>query len=417
MAHRDRPGGRPSQEFPPKPPFEEPIPVVRPAVDRREPLTNEEIARYSRHLIIPDVGVEGQERLKAAKVLLVGTGGLGSPLALYLAAAGVGTIGIVDDDVVDASNLQRQIIHGTSDIGRSKLDSAEASIKEINPHVEVVKHATFLTSENALEIIEPYDLVIDGTDNFPTRYLTNDACVLLGKPNVYGSIFRFEGQLAVFWAEEGPCYRCMFPEPPPPGMVPNCAEGGVLGIMAGHIGTAQGIEGIKLIAGIGDPMIGRLGLYDALDQRWTYVKVNKDPDCPVCGENPTVTELIDYEEFCGMPAHDGVVETDLSLVDLEILPTEYAEIAEKPDVILLDVRETHEYEINRIPGSVLIPKDELPGKLAALDPTAEYVVHCLSGVRSLESTELLRGAGFKARSMRGGINAYARQVDPSIPTY
>lgn len=391
--------------------------MVRPAVDRREPLTNDEIGRYSRHLIIPDVGVEGQERLKAAKVLLVGTGGLGSPLALYLAAAGVGTLGIIDNDVVDASNLQRQIIHGTSDIGRSKVDSAEAAIKEINPHVEVRKHDTFLSSENALEIIEPYDVVIDGTDNFPTRYLVNDACVLLGKPNVYGSIFRFEGQLSIFWGEEGPCYRCMFPEPPPPGMVPNCAEGGVLGIMAGHIGTSQGIEAIKLIAGIGDPMIGRLGLYDALEQRWTYVKVNKDPNCPVCSDAPTVTSLIDYEEFCGMPAHDRTVEPQASLADLEILPTEYAEIAEKPDVTLVDVREPHEFEINRIPGSILIPKDELPDKLRDLDPTVEYVVHCLSGARSLESTQLLRSAGYKARSMRGGINAYARQVDPSIPTY
>jgi sulfur-carrier protein adenylyltransferase/sulfurtransferase len=390
--------------------------VVRPVVDRREPLTHAEIARYSRHLIIPDVGMEGQERLKAAKVLLVGTGGLGSPLALYLAAAGVGTIGLVDDDVVDESNLQRQIIHGTSDIGVHKIDSARAKILEINPHVQVVEHRTFITSDNALELIAPYDLVIDGTDNFPTRYLVNDACVLLGKPNVYGSIFRFEGQLSVFWAEEGPCYRCMFPEPPPPGMVPNCAEGGVLGIMAGHIGTAQGIEGIKLIAGIGDPMIGRLGLYDALDQRWTYVKVNKDPDCPVCGDNPTVTELIDYEEFCGVPAHDRE-ETSLDLKDLEILATEYAEIRDKPDVVLIDVREPHEYEINRIPDAILIPKDTLPAKLAELDPTAEYVVHCKTGVRSLESTQLLRGAGFKARSMRGGIVAYARQVDPTIPIY
>ncbi len=392
-------------------------PTGRPVVDRRVPLTNEEIGRYSRHLIIPDVGVEGQERLKAARVLLVGTGGLGSPLALYLAAAGVGTIGLVDDDVVDASNLQRQIIHGTSDIGTHKVESARASILEINPHVEVVEHRTFLTSENASEVIEPYDLVIDGTDNFPTRYLVNDACVLLGKPNVYGSIFRFEGQLSVFYATEGPCYRCMFPEPPPPGMVPNCAEGGVLGIMAGHIGTAQGIEGIKLITGIGRSMVGRLGLYDALEQEWIYVKVNKDPNCPVCGENPTVTTLIDYEAFCGMPAHDGVVETDLSLADLEILPTEYVDIADKPDVVLVDVREEHEYEINQIPGSILIPKDTLPGKLSELDPTTEYIVHCMSGVRSLESTQLLRGAGFKARSMRGGINAYARQVDPSIPTY
>ncbi|MFA9429011.1 molybdopterin-synthase adenylyltransferase MoeB [Egicoccus sp. AB-alg2] len=390
--------------------------MVRPVVDRREPLTNDEIARYSRHLIIPDVGIEGQERLKASKVLLVGTGGLGSPLALYLAAAGVGTIGIVDNDVVDASNLQRQIIHTTSMIGRPKTESAKHAILEINPNVTVEVHETFLTSENALDVIAPYDLVIDGTDNFPTRYLVNDACVLLGKPNVYGSIFRFEGQLSVFWAEEGPCYRCMFPEPPPPGMVPNCAEGGVLGVIPGIIGSSQAIEGIKLLTGIGDPMIGRLGLYDALDQNWMYVKVNKDPDCPVCGEHPTVTELIDYEEFCGVPAHDRVEEFE-TLAELEILPTEYAEIAEKPDVVLLDVREPHEYEINRIPDAVLIPKDSLPGKLAELDETKEYVVHCKSGVRSMESTQLLRGAGFKARSMRGGINAYARQVDPSIPVY
>lgn len=389
---------------------------IAPVVDRREKLTADEIGRYSRHLIIPDVGIEGQERLKASKVLLVGTGGLGSPLALYLAAAGVGTIGIADDDIVDLSNLQRQIIHGNSDIGKHKLESAEESIKEINPNVTVVKHRAFLTSENALEIIEPYDLVIDGTDNFPTRYLVNDACVILGKPNVYGSIFRFEGQLSVFYAKEGPCYRCMFPEPPPPGMVPNCAEGGVLGIMAGHIGTAQGIEGIKLIAGIGDPMIGRLGLYDALEQRWMYVKVNKDPDCPVCSENPTVTTLIDYEEFCGMPAHDREEDAD-DLLDLEILPIEYEEIKGKPDVVLLDVREPHEYEINQIPGSILIPKDTLPEKLSELDETKEYVVHCKSGARSLESTKLLRGAGFRARSMRGGINAYSRQVDDSIPVY
>ncbi len=388
---------------------------IAPVVDRREPLTNDEIARYSRHLIIPDVAMEGQERLKAAKVLLVGTGGLGSPLALYLAAAGVGTIGLVDNDVVDASNLQRQVIHGTSDIGKDKLDSAEESIRDVNPHVEVVKHPTFLDSSNALDIIEPYDLVIDGTDNFPTRYLVNDACVLLGKPNVYGSIFRFEGQLSVFYAEEGPCYRCMFPEPPPPGMVPNCAEGGVLGIMAGHIGTAQGIEGIKLLVGIGDPMIGRLGLYDALDQRWTYVKVNKDPSCPVCGVEPTVTELIDYEEFCGMPAHDR--EDDVAPRELEILPREYADIAADDDVVLLDVREPHEYEINRIPGSILVPKDTVPSRLDQLDPDKDYVVQCKTGARSMEVTQLMRGAGFRARNLHGGINAYARQVDDSIPTY
>jgi sulfur-carrier protein adenylyltransferase/sulfurtransferase len=400
-------------------PSSSPEPTTRRAVvDRREPLTHDEIARYSRHLIIPDVGMAGQERLKAAKVLLVGTGGLGSPLALYLAAAGVGTIGLVDDDIVDASNLQRQIIHGTSDIGTHKVESAKRSIHEINPNVEVVEHRSFLTSENALDILDGYDLVIDGTDNFPTRYLVNDACVLLGIPNVYGSIFRFEGQLSVFWAEAGPCYRCMFPEPPPPGMVPNCAEGGVLGIMAGHIGTAQGIEAIKLIAGIGEPMVGRLGLYDALEQRWTYVKVRKDPACPVCGDDPSVTELIDYEDFCGMPANDRSEGADaVDLTDLEILPSEFAEIADKPDVVLLDVREPHEFEINRIPGAVLIPKDDLAGRLSELDPTQEYVVHCKGGVRSLESTQLLRGAGFRARSMRGGIDLYARQVDGSIPIY
>ena len=391
--------------------------MARPAVERRASLTHEEIARYSRHLIIPEIGLSGQERIKAARVLLVGTGGLGSPLALYLAAAGVGTIGLVDEDIVDASNLQRQIIHGTSDIGTHKLESALASIKEINPNVEVELHRTFLTSENALDIIAGYDVVADGTDNFPTRYLVNDACVLTGTPNVYGSIFRFEGQLSVFWAEEGPCYRCMYPEPPPPGMVPNCAEGGVFGVMAGHIGTAQGIEVLKVITGVGRSMIGRLGVYDALEQDWNYVKARKDPNCPVCGETPTVTELIDYEDFCGVPAHDRAVVGPAELADLEILPTEYAEIAGRDGVVLLDVREPHEYEINRIPGAILIPKDTLAGRLAELDPQAESVVHCKGGVRSLESVQLLRGAGLRARSMRGGIDLYARHVDPSIPVY
>jgi adenylyltransferase/sulfurtransferase len=386
-----------------------------PVVQRREPLTKDEIARYSRHLIMPDVAMEGQERLKASKVLLVGTGGLGSPLALYLAAAGVGTIGLVDNDVVDTSNLQRQVIHKTSNLGKHKLESAEEAINEVNPNVEVIKHRTYLTSENALEIIEPYDLVIDGTDNFPTRYLVNDACVLLGKPNVYGSIFRFEGQLSVFYAKEGPCYRCMFPEPPPPGMVPNCAEGGVFGVLCGIIGSSQGIEGLKLLAGIGEPMIGRLGLYDGLDQRWTYVKVNKDPNCPVCGENPTITELIDYEEFCGMPAHDREEEELAGGID--ILPTEYAEIAGKPDVVLLDVREPHEWDIAHLDNAVLIPKDTVPGKLSELDPTKEYIVYCKAGPRSSDVTRLMRGAGFKARNLWGGINAYSRQVDDSIPTY
>ena len=270
--------------------------MVRPVVDRREPLTNEEIGRYSRHLIIPDVGMEGQERLKAAKVLLVGTGGLGSPAALYLAAAGVGTIGIIDNDVVDASNLQRQIIHTTSMIGHHKLDSAEHAIHELNPNVEVIKHATFLTSENALEIIEPYDLVIDGTDNFPTRYLVNDACVLLGKPNVYGSIFRFEGQLSVFWADEGPCYRCMFPEPPPPGMVPSCAEGGVLGILPGIVGLIQATEAIKILLGQGQTLSGRLLMFDALGMKFREMKIRRDPQCPICGENPSITELVEAEQ-------------------------------------------------------------------------------------------------------------------------
>ncbi len=391
------------------------MPSIEPVVQRRESLTKDEIARYSRHLIMPDVAMEGQERLKASKVLIVGTGGLGSPLAHYLAAAGVGTLGIVDNDVVDASNLQRQVIHTTSMIGKSKVDSAENAIREVNPNTKVVKHETYLTSENALDIVKDYDLVIDGTDNFPTRYLVNDACVLLGKPNVYGSIFRFEGQLSVFYAKEGPCYRCMFPEPPPPGMVPNCAEGGVLGVLCGIIGSSQGIEGIKLIMGIGDPMVGRLGLYDALEQRWMYVKVNKDPDCPVCGENPTITELIDYEEFCGMPAHD---REETGEAGDEILPTEYAEDwSKREDVVLIDVREPHEYEISKIEGSILIPKDSLPGKLSGLDNAKTYVMQCKSGARSRETTELMRNAGFKAYNLFGGINAYARQVDQTIPTY
>jgi molybdopterin/thiamine biosynthesis adenylyltransferase/rhodanese-related sulfurtransferase len=388
-----------------------------PIVDRRETLTKDEIERLARHLIIPEVGMQGQERLKAAKVLLVGTGGLGSPLALYLAAAGVGTIGLVDDDVVEASNLQRQVIHNMNTLGMHKVDSAIAAINAINPSTKVIAHKLYLTSENAMEVVEPYDLVIDGTDNFPTRYLVNDVCVLLDKPNVYGSIFRFEGQLSVFYAKHGPCYRCMFPEPPPPGMVPNCAEGGVFGVMAGHIGTAQATEGIKLIAGLGNPMIGRLGLYDALDQHWMYVKVRKDPDCPVCGENPTITELIDYEAFCGMPAHDREEGAEETFED-EILPSEYAQDwSTRDDVVLIDVREPHEYDISRIAGSILIPKDTLASKLSELDDAKTYVMQCKSGARSRESTELMRGAGFKAYNLFGGINAYARQVDDSIPTY
>jgi adenylyltransferase/sulfurtransferase len=389
---------------------------MEPLIADPAPLSKDEIRRYSRHLIMPNVGMEGQGRLKAAKVLLVGTGGLGSPLAMYLAAAGVGTIGLVDYDVVDESNLQRQVIHGTSDIGKRKTASARETINDINPYVDVVVHETLLRSDNALEIIEPYDLVIDGTDNFPTRYLVNDACVLLGKPNVYGSIFRFDGQLSVFYAEEGPCYRCMFPEPPPPGMVPSCAEGGVFGVICATIGAGQATEGIKLLTGIGDPLIGRMQIYDALESRWQTIKVNKDPECPVCGKNPTVTELIDYEEFCGVPANDHESADATDEAAWQISPAELEEIRDR--VRLIDVRDPHEYEISRIPGAQLIPLGELPGRLRDLDSSEDIVLHCKSGARSMEALQLLRGAGFsKLKNLQGGINAYARQVDDSIPVY
>jgi sulfur-carrier protein adenylyltransferase/sulfurtransferase len=388
---------------------------MEPIVKDPAPLTNDEIRRYSRHLIMPNVGMEGQGRLKNAKVLLVGTGGLGSPLAMYLAAAGVGTIGLVDFDVVDESNLHRQVIHGTKDVGKRKTESARETINDINPFVDVIVHETALRSDNALDIIRPYDIVIDGTDNFPTRYLVNDACVLLGKPNVYGSIFRFDGQLAVFYAEQGPCYRCMFPEPPPPGMVPSCAEGGVFGVICATIGAGQATEGIKLLTGIGDPLIGRMQIYDALESRWQTIKVNKDPECPVCGENPTVTELIDYEEFCGVPANDHETDGQAS-VELEILPGEFEQIRDK--VRIIDVREPHEYEISRIPGAELIPLGQLPQHLNRLDSSEEIVLHCKSGIRSMDALAFLRQAGFsKVKSLHGGINAYAKQVDPSIPTY
>jgi adenylyltransferase/sulfurtransferase len=385
-----------------------------PIVRDPAPLTNDEIRRYSRHLIMPNVGVEGQGRLKAAKVLLVGTGGLGSPAAMYLAAAGVGTIGLVDYDIVEESNLQRQVIHGTKDLGKRKTASARETILDINPLVNVEVHETALRSDNALQIIAPYDLVIDGTDNFPTRYLVNDACVLLGKPNVYGSIFRFDGQLSVFYAAVGPCYRCMFPEPPPPGMVPSCAEGGVFGVICATIGAGQATEGLKLLTGIGEPLIGRMQIYDALEARWQTIKVRKDPECPVCGKNPTVTELIDYEQFCGVPADDH--EVSMAASGVEITPTEYAEIAER--VRLIDVREPHEFEISRMPGAELMPLADLHRHYRELDSTQDIVVHCKSGIRSLQAVEELQGAGFrKVRSLRGGINAYAREVDPSIPVY
>jgi molybdopterin/thiamine biosynthesis adenylyltransferase/rhodanese-related sulfurtransferase len=389
---------------------------MEPLIAAPAPLTNDEIRRYSRHLIMPNVGIDGQGRLKAAKVLLVGTGGLGSPLAMYLAAAGVGTIGLVDFDTVDESNLHRQVIHGTKDIGKRKTESARETILDINPFVDVRIHETALRSDNALEIIEPYDLVIDGTDNFPTRYLVNDACVLLGKPNVYGSIFRFDGQLAVFYAEEGPCYRCMFPEPPPPGMVPSCAEGGVFGVICATIGAGQATEGVKLLTGIGEPLIGKMQIYDALEARWQTIKVNKDPECPVCGKNPTVTELIDYEEFCGVPANDHEATATGDITELELTPREFEDVRDRVRVI--DVREPHEYEISSIPGAELIPLGELPGKLNELDTDAEIVLHCKSGGRSMEALQLMRGAGFgRVKHLRGGINAYAKQIDDSIPTY
>jgi len=380
--------------------------------EQRLALSHEEILRYSRHLILPDVGVEGQRKLKAARVLLVGAGGLGSPAALYLAAAGVGTLGLVDFDVVDKTNLQRQIIHGTSTVGRPKLDSAKERIEDLNPNVRVETFETRLTSENALDIIREFDIVADGTDNFPTRYLVNDACVLLGKPNVYGSIFRFEGQASVFYAKEGPCYRCLYAEPPPPGLVPSCAEGGVLGVLPGIIGSIQAMETIKLILGVGEPLIGRLVLFDALKLEFRELKLEKDPDCPVCGPHPTVTELIDYEAFCGIgaePSYDGA----------EITAQELRQEWERnPDLLVIDVREPHEYEITHIDGAVLIPLGELPSRLNELDGHREIVTHCHHGARSLKALEILKAAGFsKVRSLRGGIDAWAVNVDPSLPRY
>ena len=379
-------------------------------------LSNDEIARYSRHLIMPEVALEGQKKLKSAKVLTVGTGGLGSPLALYLAAAGVGTLGIVDFDVVDESNLQRQILHGTSDVGRPKVESARDKIKDINPNVEVVVHEEALTSENALEIFEDYDVIVDGTDNFPTRYLVNDACVLLNKPNVYGSIFRFEGQASVFYAEEGPCYRCLYPEPPPPGLVPSCAEGGVLGILPGAIGTIQATETAKLILGIGEPLIGRLLLYDALGMSFREMKLRKDPDCPVCGENPTVTELIDYQEFCGIPQANAATEQANGVPEITVQDLK-AKMDNGEEINVLDVREPHEYEVANI-GVRLIPLGELPQRLVELDQSENFAIHCKTGGRSAKAVKLLQDAGFEnVYNVKGGITAWSEEIDPSIPKY
>src|ERR1022692_2126314 len=380
-------------------------------------LTKDEILRYSRHLIMPEVGTEGQLKLKAAKVLLVGTGGLGAPLGLYLAAAGVGRIGLVDFDVVDFTNLQRQVIHGTSDVGRKKLDSAAARMREINPFVRIDKHEVALSSENALGILRDYDIIVDGTDNFPTRYLVNDACVLLGKPNVYGSIFRCEGQATVFAYAGGPCYRCLYPEPPPPGLVPSCAEGGVLGILPGTIGLIQATETVKLILGIGEPLVGRLLLYDALGMHFRELKLRKNPECPICGDHPTITALIDYHQFCGVPQQTPKQESKLT--DDEIEVTEVKEKLDRGDnFVLIDVREPHEYQICNIPAAKLIPLGEVGKRLGDLDPEADIVIHCKSGMRSARACGILKAAGFKhVRNMKGGILAWSDRVDPSVPKY
>ncbi len=388
-------------------------PLVEPAAD----LSVDEVKRYSRHLIIPDVGMAGQKRLKNAKVLVVGAGGLGSPALLYLAAAGVGTLGIVDFDTVDESNLQRQIIHGVSDIGKSKAESAKESIAEVNPYVNVILHKERLESDNVMEIFEPYDLIVDGTDNFATRYLVNDAAVLLHKPYVWGSIYRFDGQASVFWADYGPCYRCLYPEPPPPGMVPSCAEGGVLGVLCASIGSIQVNEAIKLITGIGEPLSGRLMIYDALEMSYKTVKINKDPECAVCGKNPTVTELIDYEAFCGAVSEEAeaaVVGSTISAKDLKGM------LDRGDDIFVVDVREPNEYEIVSIPGATLIPKGEfLNGSaLEQMPQDKQIVLHCKSGARSAEVLAVLKAAGFSdAVHVGGGVLAWVNQVDPSLPTY
>ena len=380
-------------------------------------LSHAEILRYSRHLLIPEVGLSGQKKIKAASVLVIGTGGLGSPVALYLAAAGVGRIGLVDYDRVDESNLQRQVIHGTSQIGKLKVESARQRMLDINPGIQVEVYNEPFTSENALQIAQDYDILIDGTDNFPTRYLSNDVSVLLGKPNVYGSIFRFDGQVSVFDARNGPCYRCLFPEPPPPGLVPSCAEGGVLGVLPGTIGTLQATEALKLILGIGETLSGRLLLFNALDMSFDFVTLRKNPNCKICGPNPEITELIDYEEFCGVPGYDheeGSVGGDWDI--------EAGQLADKlnqgEQIHLLDVREPHELEISHLEGANLIPLGQLAARLSELDSADEMVVLCKSGTRSARALELLASAGFrKVKNLKGGINAWARDVDPSLPIY
>jgi molybdopterin/thiamine biosynthesis adenylyltransferase/rhodanese-related sulfurtransferase len=391
--------------------------VTTTSPDTLPELTTDDLSRYSRHLILPEVGMDGQRRLKAARVLCVGTGGLGSPLALYLAAAGIGTLGLVDFDVVDASNLQRQIIHSTKDIGRKKLDSAEEKLLALNPALNVVKHDTMLSSANALDILKDYDIVADGTDNFPTRYLVNDTCVLLGKPNVYGSIFRFEGQASVFATEKGPCYRCLYPEPPPPGLVPSCAEGGVLGILPGLVGVIQATEAIKLILGKGESLIGRLLLVDALNMRFRELKLRKNPECPVCGANPTVTKLIDYQQFCGiMPEskQEKALKNGIPQISVKELKSR---IDAGEDVFILDVREPYEYQIANI-GGKLIPQNEVPQRLAEIDRDREIVVQCRSGQRSQRIAEFLQQSGYrKVTNLAGGILAWADEIDPKMQKY
>jgi molybdopterin/thiamine biosynthesis adenylyltransferase/rhodanese-related sulfurtransferase/molybdopterin converting factor small subunit len=393
------------------------VPSIAGGSAANDALSHQEILRYSRHLLIPEVGLEGQRRLKRSAVLVIGTGGLGSPVALYLAAAGVGRIGLVDYDVVDASNLQRQVIHGTARVGALKVESARERLLDLNPGIAVDVYNEPFTSANAMEIAAGYDVVIDGTDNFPTRYLTNDVCVLLGKPNVYGSIFRFDGQVSVFYAKEGPCYRCLFPEPPPPGLVPSCAEGGVLGVLPGTIGTLQATEALKLLLGIGTPLIGRLLLYNALEMSFTTVRLRKDPACRICGQNAEIRELIDYQEFCGVPGHDR--DEGSAGADWDIEPLELAErLRSGQRLRLLDVREPHELEISHLDGALAIPLGELAGRLSELDSAQEMVVFCKSGGRSARALELLVSAGFRrVKNLKGGINAWAREVDPTIPQY
>ncbi len=392
--------------------------IIDPSRSAEVHFSNDEIARYSRHLIMPEVTLEGQKRLKAASILCIGTGGLGSPIALYLAAAGVGRLGLVDYDIVDFSNLQRQVIHGTKDVGRKKLNSARDRIRDINPNVQVDLHDALFTSENAASLVADYDLVIDGTDNFPTRYLSNDVCVFHKKPNIYGSIFRFDGQCTVFAPHfGGPCYRCMFPEPPPPGMVPSCAEGGVLGVLPGVIGVMQAIEAVKLIVGIGEPLIGRLIHFDALKMKFREFKLRRDPKCPVCGPNPTITELIDYEQFCGIPQAQKAEAEEADVPQLSVKDLK-SKIDKNEKFILLDVREPYEFDICRIPGSRLIPLGELPSRLSELDSADEIIIHCKSGVRSARAVRLLQKAGFnRLRNVEGGILAWAEEVDPALPKY